>query len=244
MPELVFVGTGDAFGSGGRRNSAILVRNGSHTLLLDCGPSTLSGLKELGIDPLEVDAVAITHYHGDHCGGLPFLLLDHHYERPRERPLTVLGPPGIAERTDAMSALFHYAPASEYRFELRFREFSPGTTLEAAGMKVEPLPAHHHPDTKPHMLRVRSGGRSIFFTGDTGWHEGLPGAVGDADLFVCECVFMEEKFEYHLSHERLDRERARFTCARTILTHMGRNVLDELGSVRFDAAEDGLRVTL
>ena len=77
MTEVQFVGTGDAFGSGGRRQSAILVRVHGHTLLLDCGATTVVGLKELGIDPREIDAVAITHFHGDHVAGLPFLLLDY-----------------------------------------------------------------------------------------------------------------------------------------------------------------------
>ena len=73
MSEIVFVGTGDAFNSGGRRNSAILVRDAGHSILLDCGPTTLGGLKELGIDPLEIDAIALSHFHGDHTGQLaPF----------------------------------------------------------------------------------------------------------------------------------------------------------------------------
>ena len=83
MPEVVFVGTGDAFGSGGRRNSAILVRDGCGSLLLDCGPTTLGGLKSLGIDPREIDAIAISHFHGDHAAGVPFLLIDYQFENRR-----------------------------------------------------------------------------------------------------------------------------------------------------------------
>ncbi len=66
MLEVLFVGTGDAFGSGGRRNSAILVRDGTHTLLLDCGPTTLQGLRELGVDPREIVAYSV-HYLGEAC---------------------------------------------------------------------------------------------------------------------------------------------------------------------------------
>ena len=97
MSEVLFVGTGDAFNSGGRRNSAILVREQGRTLLLDCGPTTLAGLSELGIDPLEIDAIALSHFHGDHIAGVPFLLLDYQYQHPRDRPLSILGPPGVAD---------------------------------------------------------------------------------------------------------------------------------------------------
>src|SRR5262245_30634534 len=103
MPGVLFIGTGAAFGSGGRRNSAILVREAGRTLLLDCGPTTLSGLKQLGVDPLEIDAVALSHFHGDHIAGFPFLLLDYVYAHPRERPMAIIGPPGVESRLTTMA---------------------------------------------------------------------------------------------------------------------------------------------
>jgi ribonuclease BN (tRNA processing enzyme) len=244
VPEIVFVGTGDAFGSGGRRNSAILVRENGQTLLLDCGPTTLGGLRTLGIDPLEIDAVAISHYHGDHIGGLPFLLLDYLYEDRRHKPLHVLGPPDIESRLAQVVSAFEYEPERERTYELHFSRFAPGRAIPAAGFAVEPLPAFHHPNTRPHMLRVIAGGQQIFFTGDTGWHEALPRHVGQADLFISECVMLEESFEYHLSHERLDAERARFQAERTILTHLGSEVLDNVGKTRFELAYDGLTLEI
>jgi ribonuclease BN (tRNA processing enzyme) len=244
MPEVLFVGTGDAFGSGGRRNSAILLRAQGRTLLLDCGPTTLPGLKSMGIDPREIDAIAISHYHGDHVGGVPFLLLDYQYEHPRAKPLTVIGPPGVQKRVEALAQAFEYHGQQNCSYDLVFREFSAGAPLEVGGFRVLPVDAHHHPETFPHMLRVHVDGRSIFFTGDTGWHDALPRVVGDSDLFISECVFFEERFEFHLSHARLDRERGRFRAARTILTHLGSEVLANTEKLRFDLAEDGLRISV
>jgi ribonuclease BN (tRNA processing enzyme) len=244
MPELVFVGTGDAFGSGGRRNSAILVRSRAGSVLLDCGPTTLSGLKALGVDPLEIDAIVVSHYHGDHTGGIPFLLIDYLYQRRRERPLQIVGPQRIAERVDLLLGAFEYKPEVEPGYKLELTEYRVGHPMRLLDFELEPLPAFHHPHTHPHMLRLAADGRQLFFTGDTGWHEALPGAVGEADLFISECVLLEEGFEYHLSHQRLDAERARFRAGRTILTHLGSEVLDNSGRVRFDLAHDGLRLKL
>ena len=241
MPEVLFVGTGDAFGSGGRRNSAILVRGSGGTLLLDCVPTTLPGLKSLGVDPREVDAIALSHYHGDHTGGVPFLLLDYQFEHPRTKPLAILGPPGVQKRMEALSQAFEYGGYEDRSYALTFREFSPGAEISTNGFRIDSCAAFHHPETLPHMLRVAVDGRSLFFTGDTGWHEALPAQVADADLFVSECVFLEERFEFHLSHARLDRERARFRAARTILTHLGSEVLANLEKLRFELAEYGLR---
>lgn len=242
--EVVFVGTGDAFGSGGRRNSAIVVRSGGNTLLLDCGPSTLTGLKTLGISPLEIDAVAVSHFHGDHAGGLPFLLLDYRYQHPRSAPLAILGPPGVAERVRHMNDAFQYSPHEDRTYDLVFREFEVGKALEAHGFRITPHPALHHPETKPHMLGVTTGSRRVFFTGDTGWHESLPDAVGAADLLISECVFVEEQFEYHMSVERFRAELPRFRCKEIILTHLGSEVLDNDGRVPFRLAEDGARLRL
>ncbi len=242
MPEVVFVGTGDAFGSGGRRNSAILVRGSPGTLLLDCGPTTLGGLKALGIDPAEIDAIALSHFHADHVAGVPFLMLDYHFERTRRRDLTIAGPPGVREHLDVLNDAFHYRESARPHYPLHWCEFDRARELDLGGFRVTTCAAFHHPETCPHMVRVRVDGRTLFFTGDTGWHDALPRQVADADLFISECVFMEERFEFHLSHARLERERAQLRARRTVLTHLGSEVLGNLEKVRFELAEDGMRL--
>jgi ribonuclease BN (tRNA processing enzyme) len=244
MAEIVFVGTSDAFGSGGRRNSAILVRDRGHCVLLDCGPTTAAGLQTLGIDAREIDTIALSHFHGDHCAGVPFLLIDFLYERRRETPLRIVGPPGVQDRIEAMARLFEFNPDEGRAYDLRYDELEVERDLPLDGFTLTPLPAYHHPATRPHMLRVRTQDREVLFTGDTGWHEKLPEYVGEPDLFISECVFFEGGFEYHLNHERLQRERGRFQARRTILTHLGSEVLDNRDRVEFETADDGLILEL
>src|SRR3989449_7720517 len=96
--RVTVLGSGDAFGSGGRLHSASLVESPRHTFLLDCGPSILQSLKRSGRDPGAVDFVLLSHLHGDHFGGLPFLFMEYRFEEPRSRPLAVYGPPGTERR--------------------------------------------------------------------------------------------------------------------------------------------------
>ena len=244
MPEVLFVGTGDAFGSGGRRNSAILVREAQRTLLLDCGPTTLGGLKEMGIDPLEIDAIALSHFHGDHIAGVPFLLLDYVYSNPRDRPLEILGPPGVQERLANLTRAYHYDREQSTRYPIHYAEFAVDKPIDVAGFRITPMPAVHQEYTCPHMLRVDTSRRSLVFSGDTGWHESLPDKVGDVDLFICECVFYEEEFNFHMSHRQLLRQRARFRCGSIRLTHLGNSVLENEERLAFDTAHDGLELSL
>jgi ribonuclease BN (tRNA processing enzyme) len=244
MPEIVFIGTGDAFGSGGRRNSAILVRERGRSLLLDCGPTTGAGLRQLGIDPCEIDAIAISHFHGDHVAGVPFLLLDYIYETRRRKALSIYGPPSIRERVERITGAFEFGGDREPGYALHYAEFDQGKTIDLDGFRLTPLDAHHAAATHPHMLRVETGGRSLVFSGDTGWHEALPDKVADADLFICECVFVEPgSYSLHLSVRELETHRRRFRCGQMRLTHLGSEVLGDLDRVPFDFADDGLRIT-
>ena len=119
--QLRFVGCGDAFGSGGRLNTCFHVSGREANFLIDCGASALPALKRLEIERNEIDLVLITHFHGDHFAGLPFLLLDAQFSR-RTRPLTIAGPEGIETRLRAvMEALFEHSSKTKQRFELRLQ---------------------------------------------------------------------------------------------------------------------------
>src|SRR3989304_3997720 len=96
-PAIRFIGSGDAFGSGGRFQACIALEAGGSTTLLDCGATSLVAMRQQGFDPNAVDVVLVTHLHGDHFGGLPFLILAGQFSR-RTTPLVVAGPGGVGAR--------------------------------------------------------------------------------------------------------------------------------------------------
>ena len=71
--RLTVTGSGDAFGSGGRLNTCFYVESPDVNFLIDCGASVLPGLKKNQVKPHDIDLIMITHFHGDHYGGLPFV---------------------------------------------------------------------------------------------------------------------------------------------------------------------------
>jgi ribonuclease BN (tRNA processing enzyme) len=100
--HLTIIGCGDAFGSGGRANTCFMLKTAKATLLVDCGASALPALKARQVDLDSIDAIVLSHLHGDHFGGLPFFLLDAQFLTRRDRPLLIAGPPGTKARLDAL----------------------------------------------------------------------------------------------------------------------------------------------
>jgi ribonuclease BN (tRNA processing enzyme) len=245
MSEVVFVGTSDAFGAGGRRQSAILLRGSSGTVLLDCGVTTTTGLCQLGIDRNELDAIVISHFHGDHYGGIPILLLAALYEEERKHPLRIVGPVGIESRVRNLAdAMCYGLEDREWSFSIEFQEFRAGQTLDVGPVRTEAFEALHQPHTQPHGLIVTSGKQRIAYSGDTGWFEELPRHVGAADLFICECTYHDHEFDYHLNHEGLVAHTHEFECGRIVLTHLGSEMANRRGQAAFETADDGTVIKL
>jgi ribonuclease BN (tRNA processing enzyme) len=245
VSELVLVGTSDAFGAGGRRQSAYLLRSRGGSVLLDCGGSTVSGLAALGIARDEIDAVLLTHFHADHFGGIPLLLLAAHYGDRRRRPLVIAGPPGVERRVRQVAhALGHSLEEHRFDFALRFEELLTGSAREVGPVSARAFPTFHSPDSCPHGLVVSAGQRSVAYSGDTGWFDALPGEVNGSDLFLCECTQVHREFEYHLSLDELSERNGEFDCGRLVLTHLGDEMRARGEWGGYEVADDGRVIKL
>lgn len=79
--EIRCVGSGERVSAEVRFQTCIALHEGQSTVLVDCGSTSLVALKARGVStPAEIDAVVITRLHGDHFGGLPFLILDGQFQ--------------------------------------------------------------------------------------------------------------------------------------------------------------------
>ncbi|MDR2988429.1 MAG: MBL fold metallo-hydrolase [Nocardiopsaceae bacterium] len=241
---VTFAGSGDAFGSGGRFQACIHVRSRGHVpFLLDCGATSLSALKTAGLDPNEIGVIFVSHLHGDHFGGLPFLILDAQFTR-RTSPLTIAGPPGTAAKLrEAMEALFPGSPGATRRFDVRVTELAPGTTEAVAGIPVTSWEVDHPSGAPPLALRVAVGGKVIAYTGDTAWTDDLVAVAADADLLIAEAYYFDKQVPYHLRHADIAAHRSELTSRAIVLTHLSADMLARDDQIVFDTAYDGLVVT-
>lgn len=239
------MGCGDAFGSGGRFQTCIALRTPDDFFLVDCGASSLVAMRQQGLDPHDVSKILITHLHGDHFGGLPFLLLDAQLVSKRDAPLLIAGPPGLEERLmTAMEALFPGSSTVEPRFEVRFVELEKRTPTLVDGVKVTAYPAAHSSGAPSYCLRVEVAGKVFVYSGDSQWTDVLIEASANADLFVCESYVFEGDVPLHNSYRTILERQPDFSCKRIILTHMSEKMLARAAEVELPMAEDGMSVVL
>lgn len=241
--RVTVLGAGDAFCNGGRRQSSYLVENGDATFLLDCGATTLLALKTLQLSADRLDFVAISHLHGDHFGGLPFLFLEYLYERPRSRPFIVAGPPGTKDRVWALHrAMYRELSKRPMCFPLEFCELSPGQPQTISGVELFPFRVPHQEKDISLGYRVTANGKSLLYSGDCGWNEELVQYSQGVDLFICECCYFHSQTNFHISYPTIAAESQRLGCKRLLLSHLGREVLERMDEVLLECAYDGLIV--
>jgi ribonuclease BN (tRNA processing enzyme) len=245
LMKVRFVGTGDAFGSGGRWQTCLHLSHDGEQMLVDCGATSLTALKSQGLDPGEIGSVAITHLHGDHFGGLPFLILDGQFSR-RTRPLLVAGPPGTKARlTQAMEVLFPGSSQVTRRFDVEVTELATdGTPVQFDAARVRGWEVEHASGAPALALRVELGGATFAYTGDTQWTDAVVLAGRDADLLAAEAYTYDRPVRYHLDYVTLRRHVDAIAARRIVLTHMSPGMLARLADIDLPAAHDTMTTTL
>ena len=220
--RLSFLGTGSAF-SLERYNGAVAVDG---RLLLDGGAPLLPHMHRVGIEPARIEAVFVTHFHGDHLLGLPPFLLYRSLQAGGR--LTVVGPPGVEARLEELSRLCwgdDWQPHTE-RFQLTYEE-STGSG-RAAGVDYETVNLRHG-RSGGMGYRLRVAGRLLAYAGDAEPTPELDELVQAADVAIIEATAPGE-VPSHTSWEQAQQLIARHPRTRFLLNHVFSGELD--GAVR------------
>ncbi len=238
---ISFIGTGDAFGSGGRLQACILVDAPGVRFALDFGCTSLVGLRKLGINPNSIDGIILTHFHGDHCGGVPFLLMDGMLGAKRDRELTIAGPAGTVDHLSRLhEVLFPGSGVMVPRFPVNYIELMPNRTVRLMGLELTAIEARHTAETIPLAFRIEVSGRSIAYTGDGELTEDLKRLADGVDLLIAESYFHSKKVGWHLNYPDVKK----LTAKKTVLTHMHSEMLGHAPEVPEVCACDGFTMSI
>ena len=243
--RVTVVGSGDAFGSGGRFQTCIAIADDDNEpprVLVDCGATSLVALRKQQIDPNDIDTVIVSHLHGDHFGGLPFLILDGQF-RHRSRDLTVVGPAGTGARlAEAMEVLYPGSSDIRRRFEVHVLEHADRRATEYGPLRLTPFEVRHASGAPAYAVRLEGPSGSMAYSGDTEWTDALLDAADGVDLFLCE-GYSPTPVRWHLDLRTLADNRDRFSCQQLVLTHLSATALAS-DLTDWQVASDGLQLIL
>ena len=227
------VGSGDAFGSGGRFNTCFWLETAKSTLVVDFGASALPALKAQALDPNRIDAIVLSHLHGDHFGGLPFLLIDGQLLARREKPLLIAGPPGTRARLDAaLEVFFPRSSGSKWRFPWQVMEVAPGQQADVLGHTLLTAEGSTNPARRRPPCGFPMARKSSPIPATPNGPTRLLPIAAEADLFVSECYAYAGKINGHMSWEILKARLADLRARQVMVTHMNPSVLARLDEIR------------
>ncbi|MCJ7725124.1 MAG: MBL fold metallo-hydrolase [Acidimicrobiia bacterium] len=230
--RLTVLGSNGTYPTPGHPASGYLVTAGA-TVWVDAGPGTLAALMAIS-DPGDIDALVLSHGHGDHCLDVFPLFNLLRYGPPRPESLPVFAPEGVAERL----AAFIGADAGHAFFQVfDFIEVGPGSTARTGDLRitwgeaVHPVPAL--------VTRIEAGEASMAYSGDTGPGGDLVEMASEVDLLLCEAtnqgIRAKGDYPYHLFADEAGQAASAAGASHLLVTHVA-PTLDSTVSVREAAA--------
>ncbi len=153
MLQATLLGTGGTHPLPNRALAAMAVHANGASLLLDCGEGTQTQMRKYGVSMYKLDAVLLTHYHGDHIFGLPGLLQSMGSQN-RQQPLIIAGPDGLQETSSAVKAL-----AGPLPFAVIWQTWEPGHAYNVGPLKISPIPLQHRVTCQGYQIELPRAGK-------------------------------------------------------------------------------------
>ena len=253
--ELIVLGSGTSEPHPHRSSSSYWLETSGGALLLDCSASSLHRMAQEHLDWAGIDAIWISHFHLDHCGGLaPLLFATRHAKatQGRSKPLRIFGASGIRRLVEAFDGANDYGLLDQ-PFPVEIVEVEALQQFEIlAGVEAVAYSTPHTPES--YAIHIRDGDSTFVFSADTGFDETLATFARRVDLLLMECSFVKDKpVEKHLELADAVHLIRRAEPRRTVLTHL----YAEWDDVDFESevgrrlsgfevleAQDGLRIKI
>jgi ribonuclease BN (tRNA processing enzyme) len=235
MATITLLGTAPGYPAPHRNHSSFLLEAGEHKILVDAGEPCSRTLIELGIEPVELDTIIITHGHSDHTGGLA-MLIQCCWIVGRERPLPIFLPKELIQPLTVWLNASYIGP-DFIPFALQFHAWEERDHANICGVDVRVAPTTHLDSLVKRFGNGRFHPFSLSFdcpafafvaSGDLGRPEDLlPHLQNGTDLLLCEVA--------HFPPPSLFKLLQTIRIGRLVLTHASAEVLADIDSMMAEA---------
>ncbi|MDG4476334.1 MBL fold metallo-hydrolase [Thiovibrio frasassiensis] len=218
--KVHFLGVGEACDPE-HCNTSLLVLSGSknHYILLDCGFTTPHRYFKDCSDPEQLEALWISHFHGDHFFGVPLLLL-RFWEMGRTRPLLLVGPSGLQEKVEMALDLAYPGFGRKLRYAVQYLVVAEGDSFTAAGFAWQTAAMDH---SQPCLaVRLTSEGKSLLYSGDGRCTGPVADLARGCDLIIQETYRVSGETPGHGSVAGSLALARQAGCLKLALVHIGR----------------------
>ncbi len=215
--RLTVLGSSASYAGSGQACAGYLVQGGGANVLLDCGNGVVANLSQV-IDPLELDAIFITHEHPDHFLDLYAVqaLLNYAPQGPAG-PLDLHMPEGLFDR---MGALLSERGRVDLRRSFNVAKLTEDEPIRVEGLVVTPRRVEHTEATC--AMTVQDGSVSLCYTADTAFGPAVVDAAQGCDLLLSEAT-LPEKYRgaaNHLTAREAGEIAMQSRAQRLVLTHV------------------------
>jgi ribonuclease BN (tRNA processing enzyme) len=194
--RLTFIGSGNAFSPGGLCCNGFLVND---RFLFDAPPQALSSLNTVDVDPNAIEAVVVSHHHGDHFLGLPFLLL-HWRWKGRTKPIRIVGPSGTEALARQIGQAVFPGVFEGIGYDLQFEDLVGGKSTSVDGLNLDAYEMIHDNGLELCLgYKANIGGRTFSYTGDTILCDSVLELCKGVEVMVSECASRADRVPVHMN---------------------------------------------
>lgn len=231
--KILTLGSGSIFAKA--YSSSFLIDD---TLILDVPNGIVKQLKRLNVDTALIDTCYISHFHADHFFDLPFLLMEMGLFKPRNKPLKIVGPAGIKQKTEALMQLAYPDVAQMVlsACKIEYQELVAPSTLTLANYPAS-VQSMHHDQTTVNGLSIQAK-QTVSFSFDTSYGPAVADMAKCSDLFFIDMSSVESN-DFHMGLDSIAQLRHDHPKVRLIATHMSDEVRQKISAYPIEVLTDG-----
>jgi ribonuclease BN (tRNA processing enzyme) len=220
--QLIILGSGTSIPLSDRASPSLALIVDDNPIIFDMGPGALRQLTKAGLDFEKIEQIFITHFHPDHTTDLIHFLFASRLPSivKNRKPFVITGPKGLKEFVSSLQEAYPNwltLPSGIMGIE----EFEIGKTgqKDYGSFRIIAGPASHTPHSLGYRIETKTG-KSVVYSGDTGFCEDIVDLAKEADLLILECSFPDgQEVEGHLTPSQAGRIAGMANVKQLLLTH-------------------------